>query len=103
MTLAAIRHSFFMRIRRRAGLPGCIPFSAIRLAGDAIIGGMRDRTMSWAEVAERLAAARTYWLGTTTVSGAPHAAPVWGAVTGGTLADGRRPRMQLPLTHRSLR
>jgi Pyridoxamine 5'-phosphate oxidase len=41
--------------------------------------------MTWAEVAERLAAARTYWLGTTTVSGAPHAAPVWGAVTGGTL------------------
>src|SRR5215472_491986 len=46
---------------------------------------MRDRTMTWAEVADRLAAARTYWLGTTTVSGAPHAAPVWGAVTGGTL------------------
>jgi Pyridoxamine 5'-phosphate oxidase len=41
--------------------------------------------MSWAQVAERLAAARTYWLGTTAVSGAPHAAPVWGAVTGGTL------------------
>ena len=34
--------------------------------------------MTWAEVAERLSAARTYWLGTTTVSGAPHAAPVWG-------------------------
>lgn len=41
--------------------------------------------MTWAEVAERLSAARTYWLGTTTVSGAPHAAPVWGVVTGGTL------------------
>ena len=41
--------------------------------------------MTWAEVAERLAAARTYWLGSTTVSGAPHAAPVWGTVTGGTL------------------
>ena len=41
--------------------------------------------MTWAEVADRLAAARTYWLGTTTGSGAPHAAPVWGAVTGGTL------------------
>jgi Pyridoxamine 5'-phosphate oxidase len=36
-------------------------------------------------VAGRLAAARTYWLGTTMPSGAPHAAPVWGAVTGGTL------------------
>ena len=41
--------------------------------------------MTWAEVADRLAAARTYWLGTTTGSGAPHAAPVWGAVTAGTL------------------
>lgn len=38
--------------------------------------------MTRAEVAERLSAARTYWLGTTTASGAPHAAPVWGAVTG---------------------
>jgi PPOX class probable F420-dependent enzyme len=33
----------------------------------------------------RLAGARTYWLGTTTPAGAPHAALVWGAVTGGTL------------------
>ena len=41
--------------------------------------------MTWAEVAGRLAAARSYWVGSTTGSGAPHAAPVWGAVTGGTL------------------
>lgn len=41
--------------------------------------------MGWAEVSGRLAAARTYWMGTTTPSGAPHAAPVWGVVTGGTL------------------
>lgn len=41
--------------------------------------------MTWNEVSERLAAARTYWLGTTTPSGAPHAAPVWGVVTGETL------------------
>jgi len=41
--------------------------------------------MTWAEVAGRLAPARTYWLGTTMPSGAPHAAPVWGAVTDGTL------------------
>ena len=46
---------------------------------------MADATMSWAEVSERLAAARTYWLDTTLPSGAPHAAPVWGVVTGGTL------------------
>lgn len=46
---------------------------------------MADATMTWAEVSERLAAARTYWLDTTLPSGAPHAAPVWGAVTGGTL------------------
>ena len=41
--------------------------------------------MTWTEVARRLAGARTYWLGTTMPSGAPHAAPVWGAVTGQTL------------------
>jgi len=36
--------------------------------------------MTWDEVAGRLAAARSYWVGSTTASGAPHAAPVWGAV-----------------------
>ena len=41
--------------------------------------------MTWAEVAQRLGAARTYWLGSTTRAGAPHAAPVWGVVTGETL------------------
>ena len=46
---------------------------------------MPDGAMTWAEVAGRLAPARTYWLSTTTRSGAPHAAPVWGAVTGETL------------------
>ena len=46
---------------------------------------MADGTMTWTEVAGRLAAARTYWLGSTTTSGAAHAAPVWGVVTGETL------------------
>ena len=41
---------------------------------------MTDRTLSWPEVAARLAPWRSYWLGSTTPSGAPHAAPVWGAV-----------------------
>ena len=36
--------------------------------------------MDWAEVATRLAPARSYWLGTTTAGGEPHAAPVWGVV-----------------------
>ena len=44
-----------------------------------------DNTLPWAEVAARLAPARNYWVCTTTPSGAPHAAPVWGVVTGGTL------------------
>ncbi len=39
-----------------------------------------DSTLTWPEVAARLAPWRSYWLGTTTPSGAPHAAPVWGAV-----------------------
>ena len=42
-------------------------------------------TMNWTDVAGRLSVARNYWLGSTTASGAPHAAPVWGAVTGETL------------------
>lgn len=42
-------------------------------------------TISWAEVAARLAAARSYWLCTTTPSGAPQAAPVWGVVMNHTL------------------
>jgi hypothetical protein len=41
---------------------------------------MAEDSMTWAEVAGRLAAARSYWVGSTTGSGAPHAAPVWGAV-----------------------
>lgn len=41
--------------------------------------------LQWAEVAARLAGPRNYWLGTTSPSGAPHAAPVWGVVLGGTL------------------
>jgi nitroimidazol reductase NimA-like FMN-containing flavoprotein (pyridoxamine 5'-phosphate oxidase superfamily) len=46
---------------------------------------MAEGSMTWTEVADRLAEARTYWLGSTTASGAPHAAPVWGVVTGQTL------------------
>ena len=46
---------------------------------------MPDDTVSWPEVAARLAAARNYWLCTTTASGAPHAAPVWGVVSGQVL------------------
>jgi hypothetical protein len=39
---------------------------------------MAEGSMTWIEVADQLAAARTYWLASTTPSGAPHAAPVWG-------------------------
>ncbi len=46
---------------------------------------MPDDTVTWPEVAARLAAARSYWLCTTTPSGAPHAAPVWGVVVDHTL------------------
>jgi len=44
-----------------------------------------DNSLSWPEVAARLAAARSYWLCTTMPSGAPHAAPVWGVVVNRTL------------------
>lgn len=46
---------------------------------------MPGNEMDWPEVAARLAASRNYWLGTTSPSGAPHAAPVWGVVTSQTL------------------
>src|SRR5258708_13902847 len=46
---------------------------------------MQSGLMTWAETAGRLSAARTYWLATTLPTGAPHAAPVWGAVAGDTL------------------
>ena len=46
---------------------------------------MPDNALSWPEIAARLAVARNYWLCTTMPSGAPHAAPVWGAVTGQAL------------------
>jgi len=43
-------------------------------------GSVTSREASWADVADRLAAARSYWLGTCDPGGAPHAVPVWGAV-----------------------
>ena len=46
---------------------------------------VHDSNLSWAEVAVRLAVARNYWLTTTSPDGAPHAAPVWGAVIDHTL------------------
>jgi hypothetical protein len=46
---------------------------------------VQDGVLAWPEVAARLAVARNYWLCTTMPSGAPHAAPVWGVVTGETL------------------
>lgn len=39
-----------------------------------------EAVTDWAQIAARLAPARNYWLGSTTASGAPHAAPVWGVV-----------------------
>jgi len=42
-------------------------------------------SVEWVYFLDRLAPARTYWLATTTPDGAPHAAPVWGAVAEGRL------------------
>ncbi len=67
--------------RRGAGGPGW----ASQLPGPCDHVLVPDDTPSWPEVAARLAAARNYWLSTTTPSGAPHAAPVWGVVVGHTL------------------
>lgn len=39
----------------------------------------------WSEISMRLSTARNYWLATTGSTGAPHVAPVWGAVVADTL------------------
>jgi nitroimidazol reductase NimA-like FMN-containing flavoprotein (pyridoxamine 5'-phosphate oxidase superfamily) len=44
-----------------------------------------SREASWADVAARLEGARSYWLATCAPDGAPHVAPVWGAVVAGDL------------------
>jgi hypothetical protein len=36
--------------------------------------------LTWPAIAHRLAAARNYWLHSTSLDGSPHAVPVWGAV-----------------------
>ncbi len=41
--------------------------------------------LSWHVIAQRLAPERNYWVGSTRPDGAPHAAPVWGAVVDETL------------------
>ncbi len=46
---------------------------------------MTKSALTWPEVASLLAPWRSYWLGTTTPAGAPHAAPVWGAFLDQTL------------------
>ena len=42
-----------------------------------------DAVVEWREVAGRLSGARNYWLHTTSPTGAPDAAPVWGVTVDG--------------------
>jgi hypothetical protein len=42
-------------------------------------------TLDWADAADRLSRERTLWLATVSALGAPHVAPVWAAVSGGTV------------------
>lgn len=44
-----------------------------------------SNSLEWAEIAARLASARSYWLVTASERGVPHATPVWGAVLDGVL------------------
>jgi hypothetical protein len=41
--------------------------------------------LTWAEIADRLSSARSYWLCTVGASGVPNASPVWGVVVDGVL------------------
>jgi len=45
----------------------------------------RTPQLTWAFVAERMAAARYYWIGTAGPDGRPHAMPVWGVWQGDRL------------------
>ena len=41
----------------------------------------RENTeLTWTDVSARLAPARSYWVATVSLTGAPHVAPVWGVV-----------------------
>jgi general stress protein 26 len=51
----------------------------------------RAQLQTWDEVAERIAAARNYWIATTTPEGRPHLRPVDGVFVEGTLAFGGSP------------
>lgn len=44
-----------------------------------------DGVLPWAEVEERLAANRNYYVATVSADGTPHAMPVWGVWVGGRL------------------
>ena len=50
------------------------------LPHDWVVTNGGGANANWPQIAARLAPARNYWLGTSTASGAPHAAPVWGVV-----------------------
>lgn len=50
-----------------------------------------DDLMPWTVVAERIAAARNYWLATTTDAGRPHLRPVDGVFVDGALCFGGSP------------
>lgn len=45
----------------------------------------RKGMLEWSDVSERIAAARTYWIGSTGPGGQPHAVPVWGIWVADTL------------------
>src|SRR5260370_7215330 len=79
MALAAPHSWFFMRIRRSAAGPRLHAngHTEVKLRYRWDDRAMADGTMSWTEVAGRLSAARTYWLGSTTPSRPPPPPPAW--------------------------
>jgi hypothetical protein len=83
--LVSIQHSHQHRGRGRRRLDQLPEATYQPWPGGAIMCACRMNSLSWPEVAARLAAARSYWLCTTMPSGASHAAPVWGVVLNYTL------------------
>jgi hypothetical protein len=64
-------------LKPRVSRPGFAPGYGITAEPEGLL--------PWAWADERLAAARTYWVGSTRPDGGPHAAPVWGLWLGGAV------------------
>ena len=69
--------------------------SRLRLPAGYGAAGLVEGLLPWSHTDERLAGARTYWIGTTLPDGTPHAVPVWGVWVDGRLYFGGSPETRM--------